>query len=112
VIARIAVGCSTAAASSGNCGKGVLSAGFAIAAQPLIVKFPSFGVWGTAPEAVEAGLIEGEAAKLAGGKLKMDLQHQLCSIWRRHHRGAQTATWVCLRRSFVTRRPLVLIFTL
>ena len=68
VIARIAVGCGAAAASSGNCGKGALSAVFAIAAQPLIVKFPSFGVWGTAPEAVQAGLIGGEAAKLAGGK--------------------------------------------
>ncbi len=70
VIAKVAVGCASAAASGGNCGKGALSAGFAIAAQPLIIKFPSFGQWGTVPEAVQAGLIGGEAAKLAGGNFE------------------------------------------
>ena len=64
----MAVGCASATASGGNCGKGALSAGFAIAAQPLIIKAPSFGDWGNVPEAVQAGLIGGEAAKLAGGK--------------------------------------------
>ncbi len=70
VIARVGVGCASAAASGGNCGKGALSAGFAIAAQPLIIKFPSFGQWSKAAESVEAGLIGGEAARLAGGKFE------------------------------------------
>jgi RHS repeat-associated protein len=70
LIARVAIGCASALASSGNCGKGALAAGFAIAAQPLIIKVPSFGQWGTAVEAVQAGIIGGEAAKIAGGKFE------------------------------------------
>jgi hypothetical protein len=70
VIAKITVGCASAAASGGNCGKGALSVGFAIAAQPLIIQSSSFGQWGTATDAVQAGLIGGEAAKIAGGKFE------------------------------------------
>jgi RHS repeat-associated protein len=70
VLARVAVGCASSAASGGNCGSGAVSSVFEIAAQPLLIKFPSFGQWGQAPEAVQAGLIGGEAAKLAGGKFE------------------------------------------
>jgi hypothetical protein len=56
--------------SGGNCRSGALSAAFAVAAQPLIIKFPSFGQWSAGPESIEAGLIGGEAARLAGGKFE------------------------------------------
>jgi RHS repeat-associated protein len=68
VVARVAVGCGSSAASGGNCGQGALSAAFALAATPLVIKFPALGQWSALPEAVEAGLVGGEAAKLAGGK--------------------------------------------
>lgn len=69
-MARVAVGCTSTAASGGNCGKGALSAAFEIAAQPVMIKFQSFGQWGGAPEAAEAGLIGGEAARIAGGRFE------------------------------------------
>ncbi len=59
--------------------EGALSAGFASAAQPLIIKFQSLGEWGTVLEAVQAGLIGGEASKLAGGKFENGLVLQLFS---------------------------------
>jgi RHS repeat-associated protein len=68
VLAHAAVGCASAVASGGNCGKGALSAAIADAATPYIIKFPSLGVWSAAPEAAEAGLIGGVVAKIHGGK--------------------------------------------
>jgi RHS repeat-associated protein len=68
VLAHAAVGCASAVASGGNCGKGALSAAIADAASPYILKFPSLGVWSAAPEAAEAGLIGGAAARIEGGK--------------------------------------------
>lgn len=70
VLARVAVGCASSAASGGNCGQGAMSAAFAMAAAPLIIKFPALGQWSAVPESVEAGLIGGEAARLAGGKFE------------------------------------------
>ncbi len=70
VIAHAAVGCVNGQLSSGNCGKGALNATVALAAQPLIIKFPSFGTWGAIPEAAEAGLIGGEAARIGGGRFE------------------------------------------
>jgi hypothetical protein len=69
-IARVIVGCFSTALTGGNCGKGALSAAFSWAASPLIIKFPSLGEWSAVPESVEAGLIGGEAAQLAGGKFE------------------------------------------
>jgi RHS repeat-associated protein len=68
VLAHAAVGCLSAAASSGNCGKGAVSAAIADAATPHIIKFPSLGQWSGAPEAAEAGLIGGVVARIEGGK--------------------------------------------
>jgi RHS repeat-associated protein len=68
VLAHAAVGCASAAASGGNCGKGALSAAIADAASPYIIKFKDLGVWSAAPEAAEAGLIGGVAARIEGGK--------------------------------------------
>jgi hypothetical protein len=68
VLAHAAVGCASAAASGGNCGKGALSAAIADAATPYIIKFQSLGEWSAAPEAAEAGLIGGVAARIEGGK--------------------------------------------
>jgi RHS repeat-associated protein len=69
-IAHAAVGCASAAISSGNCGKGALSAAIAEAADAsnLSIKFPSLGQWSAVPEAAEAGLIGGAAARAVGGK--------------------------------------------
>jgi len=68
VLAHAAVGCASAVASGGNCGKGALSAAIADATTPYIIKFPSLGAWSAAPEAAEAGLIGGAAARIEGGK--------------------------------------------
>jgi RHS repeat-associated protein len=68
VLAHAAVGCGTAVMSGGNCGKGAMSAAIADAASPYIVKFPWLGQWSGAPEAAEAGLIGGVAARIVGGK--------------------------------------------
>ena len=67
VLAHAAVGCASAEASGGNCGKGALSAAISDAASPYIIKFQNLGAWGAAPEAAEAGLIGGVAARIEGG---------------------------------------------
>ena len=67
VIARSAVGCLAGAATSGNCGKGALSAAFAMAAQPMIIKFLVWHV-GCGSGVGGGRLVGGEAAKIAGGK--------------------------------------------
>jgi RHS repeat-associated protein len=68
VLAHAAVGCASAVASGGNCGRGALSAAIADAATPYIVKFPSLDMWGAVPEAAEAGLIGGVVARIEGNK--------------------------------------------
>ncbi len=45
-----------------------MSAAIADAATPYVIKFQSLGEWSVAPEAAEAGLIGGVAARIEGGK--------------------------------------------
>jgi RHS repeat-associated protein len=66
-LAHAAVGCVGGQLSSGNCGKGALSAGLAQLAAPYIIKFPSLGQWSSVAQAAEAGLIGGGTTRALGG---------------------------------------------
>ncbi|MGH8139213.1 MAG: RHS repeat-associated core domain-containing protein, partial [Steroidobacteraceae bacterium] len=69
VVAHAAVGCGSAAASGGNCGRGALAAALSeVAVQGNLIKPDAIGTWGSVKGVAEAGLIGGVAARITGGK--------------------------------------------
>lgn len=67
-LAHAAVGCASAAASGGNCGKGALSAAVAGGATEIgLIKPAELGTWASVRGTAEAGLLGGITARLAGG---------------------------------------------
>ena len=69
VLAHAAVGCFSAVASSGNCGKGALTAAVSEAAvQSNFIDPKATGFWGMSKATAEAGLVGGVTASVSGGK--------------------------------------------
>jgi RHS repeat-associated protein len=69
VLAHAAVGCASAAASGGNCGRGALSAAISEAAvQGNWIKPAALGTWGSFKGAAEAGVLGGMTSEITGGK--------------------------------------------
>ncbi len=70
-LAHAAVGCASAAMSSGNCGQGALSAAISdVAATEGVVKPYALGTWGSYRSTAEAGLIGGVTSRIVGGKFE------------------------------------------
>ncbi|MGH8305582.1 MAG: RHS repeat-associated core domain-containing protein, partial [Steroidobacteraceae bacterium] len=70
-LAHAFIGCASAAASSGNCGKGALAAAVSEGANSTILKGNEFAQWGSdgqlAARTALSGLIGGAAARIVGG---------------------------------------------
>jgi len=66
-LAHAAVGCASAVASGGNCGKGALSAAVSEAANSRVLRGTEVGNWGVPSRTAISGLIGGIASRLAGG---------------------------------------------
>ena len=66
-LAHAVVGCFSAVASSGNCGRGALSAAFAEGANSTVLHGIELANWGVPERIAVSGLIGGAAARIAGG---------------------------------------------
>jgi len=70
-VAHAAIGCASAAASSGNCGTGALAAAVTEAANSTVMKGNEFAQWGhdgqLAARTALSGLIGGAADRIVGG---------------------------------------------
>ena len=66
-LAHAAVGCFSAVASSGNCGKGALSAAMTEAANSTVLHGAELAKWGIPSRTALSGLIGGITSRIAGG---------------------------------------------
>lgn len=69
VLAHAAVGCASAVASGGNCGKGAVAAALSEAAvRSDLIKPADLGTWGSVQGIAEAGIVGGAGSVIGGGR--------------------------------------------